>query len=390
MKPRLLYLSHCYYNRGGVEEHTRDLASGLDADYDIRIVAPEQGRLAVIEKGQLCFTLPADAPVWPLTPINQPTTLNSLSEAISSFKPDLIHIQHFYNWPLGMLELAVNSGVPTVISFHDYYAVHPIYTIQNAQDTLEALTPSYSIATVGKDITKYLHERIEYLGRCFSKAASLVVPSTYLANELGKVYGLPFQVVAHGIPAITLEKSVPSNRIRFGSLGSKLQQKGWLELLAAFAQVRARGYDCELVFIGGGAAEPPEGLPGVHYHGPYDRSQLGSLLPMFDVGIIPSLFAETFSYVLSELQAGGKPVAASKIGTLGDRITDGVNGKHFKAGNIEELTNLLIWFIDNEDSWRKWSIPKPRLIDAMLADYRSLYNDKIKSNARWQSQPKEQ
>ena len=390
MKPRLLYITHCYYNRGGVEEHTRDLASGLDADFDIRIVAPEQGRLAVIEKEQLCYTLPADPPIWPLTPINQPTTLNSLNEVITSFKPDLIHIQHFYNWPLGMLELAVNSGIPTMISFHDYYSVHPIYTIQYAEDTLEALTPAYSIKTLGQDITKYLHDRIDYLSRCFSKAASLVVPSTYLANELGKIYGLPFNVISHGIPPIALEKPTPSNRIRFGSLGSKLLQKGWVDLLAGFAQVRLRGYDCELIFIGGGAVEPTEAVPGVHYHGPYHRSQLGSLLPLFDVGVIPSLFAETFSYVLSEHQAGKKPVAASKIGTLGDRITDGVNGKHFKAGDIEGIADTLIWFIENEDTWRKWKIPEPRLIDAMLTDYRELYNGKINRTSTWQSQPKEQ
>lgn len=390
MKPRILYLSHCYFNRGGVEEHTRDLATGLDTDFDIRIVAPGEGRIAVIERGQLCFTLPVDDPVWPITPIYQPTTFRSLQEIISSFAPDLIHVQHFYNWPLGMLELVTSSSIPTVISFHDYYAVHPIYTIQGAADTIEALTSQYSITALGQDITPYLQQRKDYLDNCFAKAKSLVVPSNYLAQELRKVYNRDFRVIEHGIPGMELDPPTTSDRIRFGSLGSKLVQKGWLELLAAFSQVRARGYDCELLFIGGGAAEPPEGLPGVKYHGPYDRTQLGKLLPLFDVGVLPSLFAETFSYVLSELQAGGKPVAASKIGTLGDRITDGINGRHFKAGDIEGIANTLIWFIENEDTWRSWRIPKPRGIGDMLNDYRSLYLQLIgRTQQTWQTTPKE-
>jgi glycosyltransferase involved in cell wall biosynthesis len=289
-----------------------------------------------------------------------------------------------------MLELVTDSGIPTVISFHDYYAVHPIYTIQGAKDTLQALTPQYTTTAVGQDITPYIAKRNEYLGLQFAKADKLIVPSNHLATELSKVFAQNFNVIEHGIPPICLEKSKPSDRLRFGFLGSKLPQKGWVDLLSAFAQVRASGYDCELVFIGGGSTEPPDVVPGVHYHGAYDRAQLGTLLPLFDIGVIPSIFAETFSYVLSEHHAGGKPVAASRIGTLGDRVIDGINGKHFRPGNIEDIKNTLIWFIENEDTWRKWSIPKPREIGEMIGDYRSLYRDTISKNQpQWQNEPKE-
>src|SRR5215831_18295792 len=122
-KPRLLYLVHCYDNPAGVELHTRALAEGLQDHYQIAVAFPDGPQLHVRRNNETILSLPADPPVWPATPYRSPRTEQSLAQILDRLQPDLIHIQHFHNWPLSVIDQAVASKVPVVISFHDFYAI---------------------------------------------------------------------------------------------------------------------------------------------------------------------------------------------------------------------------------------------------------------------------
>src|SRR5689334_14188674 len=148
-KPRLLYLVHQYDNPGGVELHTRALAEGLSDRYETAVAFPHQGRIRLMSGPGRAADYPADPPAWPVTPHRAPRTEESLARILDAVKPDLIHVQHFLHWPLAVIDRAVESGVPVVVSFHDFYAVTPLFTMQGADDPEQTFTPAWSRSAFG-------------------------------------------------------------------------------------------------------------------------------------------------------------------------------------------------------------------------------------------------
>ena len=167
-----------------------------------------------------------------------------------------------------------------------------------------------------------------------------------------------------------------------GFLGNLIPQKGWTVLREAFKLLREKKENVELHYYGGGSgyhalkASGEQVETGVHFHGAYNLEDVPKILSEIDLLVIPSLFAETFCLVLSEAWMSGTPVIASRIGALEERINDGENGLLYEPENAVELSEKLLWACENE-SWRQWELPKPRVISEMLEDYKGLYSQLI-------------
>ena len=376
-RPRILYILHNYHSHGGTEHHTKDLAAGLKDQYDVRIIFPGKDHICMVGPDEDTASLPADPPSWPITPYSAPQTASSLDLLVQRFDPDVIHVQHFMNWPLCVIDRLIQTGKPVVVSFHDYYPITPQFTMQGVKGALQTLSGEYATTIFGSDITPYLEKRREVISRSLGESSVLVCPSPFLARELGKVFPFDFQIIEHGItPFEPQPRARPSSNLCFGYVGSLIPQKGWDLLSQAFAPVRAKHPASELHFYGGGRSVSANGLKGIHFHGEYQPQDLSRILSQIDIGIIPSIFKETFCLTLSEMWLARLPVAVSDIGALGDRVTNGENGLKFVPGSLDAMTDKLIWFLEN-DQWRSWSIPKPRLLDEMLDDYDGLYRSLV-------------
>ena len=370
-RPKLLYVVHGYHNRAGVEEHVKLLAASIRNRYQISICFPESSSIVLMQEGAAALRYPADL-IDMIAPYHAEKTEAAFAQILKRVDPDLIHIVHFLNWPISVIDQAAAFGKPLIISFHDYYAVTPYYTMQGESDPNETISSAYSLRFFESDISDYLRNRRLVLLRSLQQAKRLIVPSTYLQSQLSKVFPYHFQVIENGIRAFTVraaDRDWPE--LRFGYVGTLLPQKGWELLLNAFAAVQPDFPEAQLHFYGG-VVDPCYKLPGVSFHGLYNRSELPRILSEINVGIIPSLFPETYSLVLSELWQGGVVAAVADIGAMSARVIDGVNGKKFKAGDIESLVDTLRWFLMN-DSWRSWQLPLPRLSEAMADDYDALY-----------------
>ena len=60
------------------------------------------------------------------------------------------------------------------------------------------------------------------------------------------------------------------------------------------------------------------------------------------------------------------------FGALGNRVIDGINGRKFRPGDINDLAEVINWFIETE-SWRTWRLPTPRIAYDLAADHDALY-----------------
>ncbi len=371
-KPKLLYVVHGYTNRAGIEEHVKLLSASLRHRYKISICFPESSSIVLMEEGGSVLRFPADL-IDLIAPYHAGKSEYAFSQILKRVNPDLIHIVHFSNWPLSIIDLAASSGKPLIISFHDYYAITPSYTMQGESDPNETLTPAYSLRFFESDISDYLRSRRHMLVRSLQHAKRLIVPSQYLKTQLSKAFPYRFEVIENGIKPFIVRAKRDWPELRFGYVGIMLPQKGWELLLNAFAAVQPDFPEAQLHFYGG-VVDPCYKLPGVSFHGLYNRGELPRILSEINVGIIPSLFAETYSLVLSELWQGNVVAAVADIGAMSDRVIDGVNGKKFKAGDLSSLADTLRWFLENQ-CWREWRMPAPRLVDEMSVDYDNLYRE---------------
>lgn len=375
-KPRLLYVAHCYGQRGGTEEHTRALAEGLKDRYEISVVFPDpdpkEAHVVLVQNGRQVARY-ASKHVGVIAPYRAPHAEAVLSEVLKKTDPDLIHIQHALYWPLSVIDQTTAFGKPVVMSLHDYYVITPHYTMQGTLDCRQTTSSAYAKAISGSDISDYLIKRRKLLESSLAKVRHLIAPSKFAADQHRKIFLRDYTVIEHGIPPFEVLPRKETRGIpRFGCVGNLLPQKGWRVLLKAFDRVRKKFPDVELGFFGGGERPPDQEIPGVKFHGLYDQRDLPRFLAEFDVGVIPSIFAETYCLVLSELWMAGLPVAVSDIGALGERVHDGVNGKKFTAGDPKAVADALIWFLENA-SWRDWKIPRPRTVSEMIQDYDDLY-----------------
>jgi len=53
--------------------------------------------------------------------------------------------------------------------------------------------------------------------------------------------------------------------------------------------------------------------------------------------VVPSIWWENSPLVIQEAFAAGRPVICSDIGGMAEKVTDGVNGLHFRVGDPEDL-----------------------------------------------------
>jgi len=76
--------------------------------------------------------------------------------------------------------------------------------------------------------------------------------------------------------------------------------------------------------------------------------QLRKIFKVCDIFVSPSVL-EGFGLTLLEAMAAGKPVIATKVGGVVEVVKDPENGKLVASGDVEGLTNALMFFIENRE-----------------------------------------
>jgi glycosyltransferase involved in cell wall biosynthesis len=76
--------------------------------------------------------------------------------------------------------------------------------------------------------------------------------------------------------------------------------------------------------------------------GPYQHARdLPQLMAHTDWVIVPSIWWETGPLVVLEAFQHGRPVITSDIGGMSEKVTDGVNGLHFRTKDPESLADTM-------------------------------------------------
>lgn len=93
-----------------------------------------------------------------------------------------------------------------------------------------------------------------------------------------------------------------------------------------------------------------EKIYNINLIGSLNHSQCIQFLKKSSCLILPSICFETFSMVICEAFACGKPVIASNIGAMAELVENGKTGLLFEPKNPEELAMKVKWMIENKDA----------------------------------------
>ncbi|MCU1337860.1 MAG: hypothetical protein JWO19_3441 [Bryobacterales bacterium] len=393
LRPRVLQVAHSFIGGGGTEKHVLDLEAGISGDFLSFGVAPHEA-LALYCGNMPLGKWPYEKAGWPLASSDLPANDQSWVSILNQVKPDLIHFHHLLNHPLSLLAKLTSTGIPVIVSIHDYYFFCPDFHLHNCPGvhSCETCFPERF-----KGPAEYQALRRDLLGGSLRTAAAIVAPSQSTANLMREVYpDLNIRVIPHGIrepqaigqAAANLRTSA-TGKIRFGMIGNLLPVKGIeviLKVWPLIAQQPALGHSAELHIHG--ASDPLyvkrcEEL-GIHYHGPYCESDLPEILSQIDVGIMPAQVQETFSYTLSEFFAGGVPVIGSDYGALADRIENGVNGLKVPPRDIQAWVDAIRLIISDAALRERVTrgVRPPDSIEDMAAHYSELYREVIQRSKK--------
>ncbi len=109
--------------------------------------------------------------------------------------------------------------------------------------------------------------------------------------------------------------------------------------------------------------------------GKYRPERMAGLMRDIDWVVVPSIWWENSPLVIQEAFMNGRPVICSNVGGMAEKVTDGVNGLHFRVGDPASLADTIQRAVESPAMWdqlRK-GIPEIYRLDDQVSELGGLY-----------------
>ena len=280
---------------------------------------------------------------WDQHGLHRPRLLEVVRDILTQEQPDLVHAHSLGGWGGGQLQQARALGMATVLTFHDFWVTCPRYFRLPSDEGITCPEGADRQPCAGcvnrvfqhpdlEAVRAALVSRDQEVRREVEAAMACTAPSATAARMVNEHLPWPgkIEVIPHGLlrqPSGQRSAAPASDaRLRIGTFGNLVEQKGVLELVQAVA-----GLDCELHLWGAFLVEGFEqevvqlavklGVQVV-LHGPYDAAS-GHPAADLHLAVFPSKCQETYGLVVEEALAHGVPAVVSDQGALLERGASG-------------------------------------------------------------------
>jgi glycosyltransferase involved in cell wall biosynthesis len=245
------------------------------------------------------------------------------------------------------------------VSAHDYFAVCPSFVLLNAEgrfcgipDIAEcerclprheaphvALSPPAEIHSWRAAWRRCLEGADEV--RCFSESARQLLARAYPSVGRDKMSLVPHEVefVPARLPAID-RAGTPV----IGVLGTISEQKGASIVTGIVARLDRDKREARVVVVG--TLDAACASRRLAVTGPYEPGELPALVEKHGINIFlfPSIWPETFSYVVAEMMALGLPIVAFDLGAPAERLRGYRLARLCSAADAQTALDTLLAF----------------------------------------------
>jgi glycosyltransferase involved in cell wall biosynthesis len=310
---------------------------------------------------------------------------NRLDDLIGHFerfledcRPDVINFHHVMGFGVQALRSArraLGPEVPIVYTLHEYLPIcaHHGQMIKAKSGALCARASASECGICFPEIgPANLMRRELFLKSFFAEVDAFVSPSRFLLGRFAD-WGLPREklvMIENGLEGglIAPGRALPpgGRRNRFAYFGQLNPFKGIRVLVDAVTRIPNEVWGDAILYIFGGNLEhQPEDfqtavkellrLAGrrLRFMGSYKSADLPSLMREVDWTIVPSTWWENSPVVIQEAFHHGRPIIASDIGGMAEKVRDGIDGLHFRVSNPESLAGAMTRAIREPELWQR-------------------------------------
>lgn len=387
---RILHVTHQYPPEfvGGVEVYTQSLAQlQRSFGHDVAIftrgaTGTDECKIEQTEDALLCTTrgdgLGANQRFLSTFGYSQQDSLvvQHFAEFLDRVEPDIIHVQHMMGVPIRCFELIRARGIPFVVTLWDFWWVCAnAQLLTNYSDEVCDGPRAYlnctrcAIARAKQPLlwagAPLLIGLLTYRGRLLRSALRhadcLIAPTNFVYQWHRKrdIVAKEIRVIKPGVEGFSIQKGKRNERpIRFFYLGGITPQKGVHVALEAFTQLAGEAelwiagdrtvdatYSAQLEALANSTGQSL----GVRFLGRLSRAEVADALAQVDVFLAPSIWYETFCFVLHEAFSAGVPVIGSNLGAIAEGIRHGVDGLLAEPDDVDSWRDAMQSFIDKPD-----------------------------------------
>jgi glycosyltransferase involved in cell wall biosynthesis len=279
---------------------------------------------------------------------------------------DLAHLHNIYHQlSPSILHALVRSGVPAVLTAHDYKLVCPNYLLYCNGEVCERCTGGRyyravihrclknSLAASGvAALEMYLHR---LLGS-YDTLRAIIAPSRFLRDRLVRA-GFPEHkvVTVPNFVSNIPEESAGEPGSYVAYLGRLSHEKG----LGTFIRAAAGLRHTEVKIAGDGPERVPLerlrdslGASNVGFVGLLDRSDVERFILGSSLVVVPSEYYENCPLSILETMALGRPVVGAAIGGIPELIEHGTDGLLFMPGDHVELRESIAGLVGDSRKLR--------------------------------------
>src|SRR4051794_4592600 len=279
-----------------------------------------------------------------------------------SQRPDIVNFQH--TWYLGYDIVRVTKetlpGVPLLYTLHEYLPIcfrdgQMVRTGTN--ELCKKESPRRCNECFPEVSRESFFARKRFIQSHLELIDCFIAPSDYVKARYVD-WGIPEEKIVvepQGVVPVTDRRSEPDDarpRNQFAFFGQLNPYKGADTLLEAI-ELLGDDFDGHLWIHGANLDIQPIEIrervqellarnpDTVTFAGPYKHSDLGKLMSGIDWVVVPSIWWETGPIVVLEAFQYGRPVICSNIGGMSEKVTDGVNGLHFRTRDARHLSEVI-------------------------------------------------
>ncbi len=269
-----------------------------------------------------------------------PLTLWALVNLVRRENIDVLHVQGYRGTTLGKIAGMV-TGVPVIVHFHDTSLFYPLLqrisdnVLRNAADAYLAV--SYASRDMWAQRCKLDPDRITVVHNCTSLA------------EFRPTSATEVETVKSGL-------GIGRNSRVIGTVARLFESKGIRYLLEAAPAVLREFPDSRFVIVGDGPLR--EELERLAVGLNLDKHVLftgftddvGRLMSIFDICVLPSVSAEGLPLTVLEAMAMAKPVIATEVVEI---IEDGTDGLIVPRRDPKALATKIIHVLGNQQEAKR-------------------------------------
>jgi glycosyltransferase involved in cell wall biosynthesis len=387
-----LLLCHNHYQQAGGEDEVFASESALLESFGHHVVRYAVHNDRIEEMGRARV---AAGTLW------NRESHHHLRRLIRRERPDVVH---FYNtFPLlspSVYYAARAEGCPVVQSLHNY----------------RLMCPNALFYREGRICEDCLGKRVPWKGvlhKCYrnDRAATAVVASMLAGHHLLGTWRRTVDIYVAGMTGFAREKfragGIPVDRLVLkpnfvfpdpgegdGAGGYALfagrlaPEKGVATLLDAWTRLPA-GRSLKILGDGPLAPQVEQAAarhPGIEWLGRKPLDELYGLLRRAAFLICPSQWYEAMPRIVVDSFAVGTPILASDVGAMADMVHDGLDGLHFRTGDVGHLSERASWLFEHPAERSKMrSAARAEYVDRYTAEknHEMLLDAYRRAQARW-------